>query len=106
MEQAPEAEYTLDDLAACKGEGGGKILMGVAGKVLDVTGARDFYGPGGAYSLFAGRDASRALAKMSFEEELLANPSTANLSQAERDTLLHWERKLCDKYPVVGRLRG
>ncbi len=51
------------DLAAYTGARGPRIVLGVCGAVYDVTalGAR-FYGPGNAYALFAGRDATRALA--------------------------------------------
>ena len=50
-----------------------------------MTSAADFYGPEGGYHLFAGRDASRALAKLSFEEADLAQPQIDDLSFAEKD---------------------
>ncbi|RKP03952.1 hypothetical protein CXG81DRAFT_113, partial [Caulochytrium protostelioides] len=36
------------------------IYLAVGGAVYDVTEGRRFYGPGGAYAFFAGRDATRA----------------------------------------------
>lgn len=51
------------DLARYKGEHGMRVALGVCGRVYDVTelGGK-FYGPGKSYSMFAGRDATRALA--------------------------------------------
>lgn len=49
----------------------GKVYLAVKGKVHDVTAGRNFYGPGGAYENFAGRDATRGLACQSFEEDML-----------------------------------
>ncbi len=43
-------------------------------------GGMAMYGKGCAYHLFAGRDASRALAKMSFDAEHLDNPRTDDLT--------------------------
>ena len=40
----------------------GRVLMAVLGKIFDVTKSKNFYGPGGPYSSFAGKDASRGLA--------------------------------------------
>lgn len=65
---------------------------------------RDFYGPGGPYALFAGRDASRALGKMSFEETDIKNSDVTDLSKYEKDVLDDWENKFTFKYEDVGRI--
>lgn len=63
-----------------------------------------FYGPGGAYALFAGKDASRALAKMSFEPQDL-NGDIAGLTPMELSSLNDWEYKFTSKYVKVGTIR-
>ncbi|KAI3783982.1 hypothetical protein L1987_43073 [Smallanthus sonchifolius] len=64
---------------------------------------RMFYGPGGPYALFAGKDASRALAKMSFEEKDL-NGDLTGLGVFELEALQDWEYKFMSKYVQVGSL--
>ena len=70
----PEAEsrdYSFSELADYDGSDPTKpLLIGIRGYVYDVTRGRDFYGPGGPYGMFAGKDCTRALAKVSFDEEL------------------------------------
>jgi len=52
---------------------GGRTLLGVSGLVFDVTDKGTvYYGPGAAYCLFAGRDATRSLALGSLLSEDLA----------------------------------
>lgn len=65
-------EYTPRTLALHDGTTvtGGKesrILLAINGRVFDVSSGRHFYGPGGPYGNFAGRDASRGMAKQSFD---------------------------------------
>lgn len=64
---------------------------------------RMFYGPGGPYALFAGRDASRALALMSFDPKDLTG-NIEGLSESELEVLQDWEYKFMEKYVKVGQL--
>ncbi|KAK9951439.1 hypothetical protein M0R45_006880 [Rubus argutus] len=45
------------------------LLMAIKAQIYDVSSSRNFYGPGGPYAMFAGRDASRALALLSFKPQ-------------------------------------
>ena len=114
---APPAprKFTLDEIAAFKGDNqtaavpAGRlhapILLGINGKVLDVSyGGRENYGPGGPYCVLTGVDASRALAKMSFDPKDLASRELGDLSDLEKKALADWEARLSKKYPVVGTI--
>lgn len=63
-----------------------------------------FYGPGGPYALFAGKDASRALAKMSFEDKDLTG-DISGLGPFELEALQDWEYKFMSKYVKVGTIK-
>lgn len=86
------------------------VYLAVRGRVFDVTRGRNFYGPGGPYANFAGRDASRGLACGSFDEEMLTKDldgpldTLANLGRDELEALQGWEDRFSEKYLVVGRL--
>jgi membrane-associated progesterone receptor component len=65
---------------------------------------RAFYGPGGPYALFTGKDASRALAKMSFELQDLTG-DISGLGPFELDSLQDWEYRFMSKYVKVGTVK-
>lgn len=99
-------EYDGNDDADKFDSKAGKIYICIKGEVYDVSSAAEFYGADGPYALFAGRDASRCLATLSFEEEALANPDISTCSSLEIDQLEDWVNKFkyIKCYPVVGRL--
>ncbi len=86
------------------------VYLAVRGRVFDVTSGRNFYGPGGPYANFAGRDASRGLACGSFDEEMLTKDLQGPLDELgglkpdEMDALRGWEERFEEKYLVVGKL--
>lgn len=98
-------EVTEEELKAYDGSDPKKpLLMAIKGQIYDVSQSRMFYGPGGPYALFAGKDASRALAKMSFEEKDLTG-DIEGLGPFELDALQDWEYKFMGKYVKVGQIK-
>ncbi|KAK4280370.1 hypothetical protein QN277_012001 [Acacia crassicarpa] len=98
-------EITEEELKVYDGSDPSKpLLMAIKGQIYDVSQSRMFYGPGGPYALFAGKDASRALAKMSFEEKELTG-DISGLGPFELDALQDWEYKFMSKYVKVGSIK-
>jgi membrane-associated progesterone receptor component len=64
------------------------------------------YAPGTTYNLFAGKDASRALAKMSFKPEDVNSRDLSDLTEEQLKVLSDWAAKFefKRKYPIVGLL--
>lgn len=97
-------DVTLEELKAYDGSDPKKpLLMAIKGNIYDVSRSRMFYGPGGPYALFAGRDASRALALMSFDSTDLTG-NLEGLASSELEVLQDWEYKFMEKYVKVGQL--
>ncbi|KAL3818438.1 hypothetical protein ACJIZ3_004343 [Penstemon smallii] len=95
-------ELTPQQLKQYDGSDSSKpIYVAIRGRIYDVTTGKSFYGPGGSYCVFAGKDASRALAKMSKDEDDVV-PSLEGLSEKEIGVLNDWETKFQAKYPIVG----
>ncbi|KAJ2682097.1 hypothetical protein IWW39_006130 [Coemansia spiralis] len=103
-------KFTLRELQSYTGQRkGDPILLGLNGIVYDVSTGAAFYGPGNGYSVFAGRDSTIGLAKGSLLRDVMPGPGEAPttmdmLSEAEQTAALTWEKRLKQKYPVVGVL--
>ncbi|KAF8268170.1 cytochrome b5-like heme/steroid binding domain-containing protein [Lactarius quietus] len=96
--------FTQEELKAFDGGDASKpIYVAIKGTVFDVTHKRDTYGKGGSYSLFAGKDASRALGLSSLKpEDAVADWST--LEEKDRRTLDDWHSFFTKRYAIVGRV--
>ncbi|EDW03192.1 membrane-associated progesterone receptor component 1 [Drosophila grimshawi] len=99
-------DFTIKELREFDGnQPDGRVLVGVNGNVYDVTKGKRFYGPGGPYATFAGRDASRNLATFS----VVANDKDeyddlSDLGAMEMDSIRDWEMQFKEKYEYVGKL--
>lgn len=103
----PKQDFTLEQLRHYDGvESEGRLLVGVLGKVYDVSAASDFYGPGGPYSVFSGRNASRGLATFSVEKSQFKDTydDLSDLTSSQLDSVKEWEIQFLEKYAVVGKL--
>ncbi|GBE85818.1 cytochrome b5 [Sparassis latifolia] len=101
--------YTPKTLSPFNGEDGKRILLAIDGVVYDVTAGRNFYGPNGMYANFSGRDASRGMAKQSFELDMLTPidqplDKLDDLTPAEIDNMKGWMEHFSTKYIVCGKL--
>lgn len=98
-------DFTVAELKAYDGnQPDGRVLVAVNGTVYDVTRGKRFYGPGGPYAAFGGRDASRGLATFSVTASEVEYDDLSDLTPAEMDSVREWEMQFKEKYEVVGRL--
>jgi len=100
-------DLTIQELLGYNGtESNGRILTAIYGDIFDVSRRNDLYGPGGSYSKFAGRDATRALSKMQLDPSLfsLEYDTLSDLTDRERATARSWHEDFREKYDIVGRL--
>jgi len=104
---APKPLWKLSEIQEFNGikDMRGPLLIAVDGSIYNAYKGRHFYGPGCEYHIFAGRDATRLLAKGLLEEEPLET-STLPLTLKDRATLAAWVLTFKSKYEVVGRLEG
>ncbi|KAI4753438.1 cytochrome b5 [Aureobasidium sp. EXF-3400] len=102
--------FTPPELEPYNGRNNMPVYLAVRGRVFDVTSGRNFYGPGGPYANFAGRDASRGLACGSFDEDMLTKDlngpldTLSDLGEEEMEAMRGWEERFSEKYLVVGKL--
>ncbi|KAM6337763.1 neuferricin isoform 1-T1 [Alca torda] len=94
------------ELARHRGaEGEPGLYLAVLGRVFDVERGRRHYGPGGAYSGLAGRDATRAFATGDFTPVGLVD-DVSGLSPGEMLAIQSWLSFYTDNYDPVGKLVG
>ena len=99
---------TLEELSRKTGKDGDDIWLSIMGEVYDVTSGRDFYGEGGPYSVFSGRDGSVPFITGVFTPEEAKKSLTDTLSPAQLVSLEQWRTFYADneKYPLIGLLEG
>eukprot|EP00056_Hartaetosiga_gracilis_P012603 m.201326 g.201326 ORF g.201326 m.201326 type:complete len:178 (+) comp13715_c0_seq35:821-1354(+) len=107
----PLRDFTLEELKKYDGtnvipehRNGKAIYIAVDNVVFDMTTGATFYGPGGPYAGFAGRDASRGLATMEIGSGADVWDDCEDLSQEQRNILQDWKEKFSHKYPIRGKL--
>uniref|UniRef100_A0A6M2DPB4 Putative membrane-associated progesterone receptor component 1 n=1 Tax=Xenopsylla cheopis TaxID=163159 RepID=A0A6M2DPB4_XENCH len=98
-------DFTVEELKKFDGnQPDGRVLVAVNGNVYDVTKGKRFYGPGGPYSAFGGRDASRGLATFSVTSSDKEYDDLSDLNSVEMESVKEWEMQFKEKYDLVGRL--
>ncbi|QLL30987.1 hypothetical protein HG536_0A08020 [Torulaspora globosa] len=108
-EPVVEGKFFPRTLYKFNGHDNEKIFLAVKGKVFDCTQGRQFYGPSGPYSNFAGHDASRGLALNSFDLDMVRDwdqpmDDLKDLTAEQREVLDGWAEHFEKKYPCVGTL--
>jgi predicted heme/steroid binding protein len=101
----PLIKVTEEELAAHDGSDPDKpIWVAIAGEVFDVTSGKEYYGKGGSYSFFAGKDAARAFVTGCFQTHLTHD--TRGLSEKDLESIQGWVDfyKQNEKYIHIGQV--
>ncbi|XP_016985646.1 probable steroid-binding protein 3 [Drosophila rhopaloa] len=99
-------DFTIPELREYDGtREDGRILLAVNFNVYDVSRSMHYYGRGGVYPSYAGRDISRNLIHFSVESnESEEYDDLCDLSTSQMNTLREWDQQYKEKYPFVGKL--
>ncbi|KAI7892593.1 cytochrome b5-like heme/steroid binding domain-containing protein [Mucor mucedo] len=103
--QPPQSTpITVSELAKYNGSDPSlPIYVAIKGDVFDVSKNTSSYGPGAGYSVFTGKDSSKALGKSSLKpEECIADYS--DLTEKELETLEQWHAFFSKRYNIVGKV--
>nr|XP_060612796.1 neuferricin [Anolis sagrei ordinatus] len=102
----PVVVFSSEELSRFSGvEGSAGLYLAVLGEVFDVRSGVKHYGPGGAYSFFAGRDASRAFATGDFSPSGLTD-DLSGLSPSEVMAIQEWLDFYRKNYTPIGKVSG
>eukprot|EP00797_Seminavis_robusta_P010602 Sro178_g078060.2 (110) ;mRNA; f:21138-21467 len=94
---------SLRDLESFNGKNGNGTYFSAAGKIYDVSTSDMF---ASAYSRWAGRDATVALAKMSLKPEDISRTDIwKSLDESDQKSLVSWLSYFDEKYYIRGRLK-
>ena len=98
-------EYSMSELNRYNGSNG-TIYIALNGKIFDVTKDKKQYDSGGCYKMFAGRDASRAFATLSFDVNSLRSDydDLSDLNDIQKSNLNEWGKIYTEKYNIVGKV--
>ncbi|KAL3266195.1 hypothetical protein HHI36_010378 [Cryptolaemus montrouzieri] len=85
-------DFSVEELRKYDGtQEDGRVLVAVNGNVYDVTKGKRFYGPGGPYAAFGGKDASRGLATFQVSVKTEEYDDLSDLNSMEMDSVREWE---------------
>jgi len=98
--------FTMQELAAHNGQREDlPILTAVLGRVYDVSLAKDLFGRGGPYEMFAGHDGTYNLAVMSLKKHTL-NKFDYELDDEDKECLADWVAYFDNRYSQpLGEIR-
>ncbi|XP_072047928.1 neuferricin-like [Amphiura filiformis] len=106
VQSTPSRIFSLEELKQYDGSEESKgLYLAFLGKVYDVSKGKQHYGPGGGYSFFAARDATRAFVTGDFTDEGLVE-DIDGLSPREMLEVKHWVEFYEKDYTPVGILEG
>ena len=100
-----QTEFTMDEIALFDGKGTEEepILTVIDGLVYNLIKGREFYGEGGPYNPFAGRDCTRLLAKNQVSDK---TDTRLALDEKELEQLEKWKEFFNNKYGSIGKITG
>ncbi|KAL8771103.1 MAG: hypothetical protein Q9209_003274 [Squamulea sp. 1 TL-2023] len=100
-----DTPLSLSHLAKCDGTTPSyPTYVAIKGTVFDVSG-NTAYAPEGSYHIFAGKDASRALALSSLKAED-CRPDWEDLADDKKKVLDDWFTFFSKRYNIVGQVRS